>query len=759
MKKEILAAEQKRIDQVEQEIAKQIDETTTKLDRALSERKRVESTYSDTAKVNLAEIDDAMETNAAIQQQKQLVALAVENETILTAKDKNLKLLQKSPYFGRIDITEDGEHETLYIGTSSLISDDDEFLVYDWRAPISSLYYNGQLGPASYQTPMGQIDVSLDLKRQFKIENQKIVKMFDTNETIEDDILQDVLSGESDTHMQNIVATIQRAQNEIIKNVDAQLLVVQGVAGSGKTSAILQRIAYLLYHSKSDLTADQILLFSPNNLFSNYISEVLPSLGEKNMRQVTLHDFLTRRHDGFVIQTLFERFERDQNQLPSATKQVREFKESVEFGQLMREFLASKNVSNSLPFADLYANGEVIITQQEIADIFADTSANSSLKNRLHETKQELGRLFKQKVRQYAHTKQIEAKIENLSDQQLSSLLGDKVNTFATFEAEYQYLSQKLAARELDGLKDAIINDYFYDIYQLYLGFLRQVDQPNLNQKAYLESINLTAEDIEKHHLTIVDAVAILYLRGLLDQSTQNYFMKYLFIDEMQDYSPLFLDYLQLSFPKARLTLLGDQEQNIFEPDTNKNDVKTRYQSIFPNKKLTYHELNTSYRSTKPITDFGKAIINHPEITSFNRDGKKPEIKQFSDYATMLDQYPNLINAELKNNKIVAIITKTGQEAQFLFDNLSKDLPKNLITEKTRSLKHGVLIVPIYLAKGLEFDSVIAHDISSANYNSPHDREIIYTIASRAMHSLTITTTDFSDTFLAQLPPNLFMLK
>lgn len=759
MKKETLAAEQKRVDDVELEIKKQQVETKNKLDRALGERKRVESTYSDTAKVNLAEIDDAMETNAAIQQQKQLVALAVENETILTAKEKHLQLLEKSPYFGRIDIDEGGEKETLYIGTSSLINEDDEFLVYDWRAPISSLYYNGQLGPASYQTPVGQIDVNLDLKRQFKIEDQKITKMFDTNDTVEDDILQDVLAGQSDTHMQNIVATIQKAQNEIIKNVDAQLLVVQGVAGSGKTSAILQRIAYLLYHAKSDLTSDQILLFSPNNLFSNYISEVLPSLGEKNMRQVTLHDFLSRRHDGFHIETLFERFEKDEHNITSATKQIRQFKESISFGDSMKEFVASKNLANEIPFADLYANGEIIISQQEIADIFYQTPKNSSLANRLQETKHHLAKLYKQKVREYSKSQVVATEIENLSDQQLAQLLGDKVNTFANFSDEFTFLSQKIAKQKLAALKTALINDYFYDIYQLYLTFLRQIDETNLNQKAYRESIHLTAEDIEKAQLKVADAVAILYLRSLLDNSIQNFDMKYLFIDEMQDYSPLFLNYLHFAFPKARLTLLGDQEQNIFESDGNKTSVAKKYQAIFPDKKLTYHELNTSYRSTKPITDFGKAIINHPEITSFNRSGDLPIIKQYDDYATMLEEYPKLINAELATNKIVAVITKTSQEAQFLFDNLSKDLPKTLITNKTRSLKPGVLFVPIYLAKGLEFDSVIAHDLSSTNYSDEHDREIIYTIASRAMHKLIITTTDFSKTFLNEIPKNLYMLK
>ena len=177
-------------------------------------------------------------------------------------------------------------------------------------------YYNGTLGKVSYETPMGTLETELKKKRQFTIVNGQIKNMFDTNETVGDEMLQQILGEHSDEYMHNIVATIQKEQNDIIRDTTHDLLLVQGVAGSGKTSAILQRIAFLLYHSRDKLSAEQIVLFSPNLLFSHYISEVLPSLGERNMRQVTLAEFLTQRFQGLKVETLFDRYEK-QNALRS----------------------------------------------------------------------------------------------------------------------------------------------------------------------------------------------------------------------------------------------------------------------------------------------------------------------------------------------------------------------------------------------------------------------------------------------------------
>ena len=294
--------EQHRVDHVVQLIKNRYQTTKEEYETAHQETASVEQNYGQNAKINTYEIDDQMETNAEVQQQKALVSKNILAENILKDQLQVLQTLSDSPYFGRIDIQEDDDQpETLYIGTASFIDSDNNFLVYDWRAPIASIYYNGTLGPVTYQTPMGAQKADLLKKRQFKIKHGTIQHMFDTNETVGDDILQAVLGEHSTAYMQNIVATIQKEQNAIIRDTESDLLLVQGVAGSGKTSTILQRIAFLLYHSRQELNADQIVLFSPNLLFSNYISAVLPSLGERNMRQVTLAEFFGQRLQGNAV--------------------------------------------------------------------------------------------------------------------------------------------------------------------------------------------------------------------------------------------------------------------------------------------------------------------------------------------------------------------------------------------------------------------------------------------------------------------------
>ena len=319
--------EQQRVTEVIEKIDEQKQHTEDLYHKAHQETSQVERNYSQNAKVNLIEADDRIETHAEIQQQKGLVARAVENEAILKRQIDELSDLQKSPYFGRIDIKDADEPdiESLYIGISSFADRDGNFLIYDWRAPISSIYYNGTLGKVKYDTPAGMMETELIKKRQFTINHGEIQHMFDTNETVGDELLQQALGEQNDEYMRNIVATIQKEQNDIIRDVYSDLLVVQGVAGSGKTSAILQRIAFLLYHSRTSLNADEIVLFSPNKLYSRYISDVLPSLGERNMRQLTLAEFFSRRLEGMQVQTLFDRFE-NQHQLTEYEQNLIDFK-------------------------------------------------------------------------------------------------------------------------------------------------------------------------------------------------------------------------------------------------------------------------------------------------------------------------------------------------------------------------------------------------------------------------------------------------
>ena len=394
--------EQARVNRVDEEIAHQIDATEEAVAAAHKETRAVEKNYSENASINRYEVDDIAESRSELEQQRRLVSQAAENETILQHQLQTLKNLQGSPYFGRIDILDPGEKnpESLYIGTASLMNDDKtDFLVYDWRAPISGVYYNGNLGPVKYTTPAGVQSTELVKKRQFTIKNGQITNMFDTNDTVGDELLQAALGEQNDQYMHNIVATIQQEQNDIIRDIKSDLVLVQGVAGSGKTSAILQRIAYLLYHSRAELNADQIVLFSPNNLFSHYISEVLPSLGERNMRQVTLAGFLRRRFEGLQVETLFDRYE--ERQKNGGDHVVADFLEGAPVMAAVFDYVHQLTV-DQIQFADLTFNSQVFFSADHIRDPYRALPKTMTAADRLVHLKNKLIRELHHRVREEA---------------------------------------------------------------------------------------------------------------------------------------------------------------------------------------------------------------------------------------------------------------------------------------------------------------------------------------------------------------------
>lgn len=740
--------EQKRVDAVIDEIKKQQATTQVEYEKAHQETSSVERNYVQNARINTLEVDDQMETNAEVQQQKNLVAKTLENENILKKQLDTLKILNDSPYFGRIDIQDpdETEPETLYIGTASLVDDNHDFLIYDWRAPISSIYYNGALGKVSYQTPMGNEETELLKKRQFTIENGKIINMFDTNETVGDEILQNVLGEHSDEYMRNIVATIQKEQNDIIRDTKHDLLLVQGVAGSGKTSAILQRIAFLLYHSRDKLEADQIVLFSPNLLFSHYISEVLPSLGERNMRQVTLAEFLKNRLEGLNVENLFMRYEQE-NSLSVEKKKIRQQKESPRYMQQITDYVDNLS-NNAVQFRSIYLNGSEFFNNSQINDIYNSLPQLMKPAQKFAETKNKLIKLLNQKIKREALSEWVLERIENLSDEQYYDILGNKRRgSFQSLEDEQFYIGRKIVHKEWANVYDGIYNDYFIDTYAQYRDFLKH---------NYPQALDDFDSNLELHKMALEDCAPLLYLRDRLTGSGINHGIAHLFIDEMQDYSLPQLIYLHYIFPEAKFTLLGDSEQALFNEFRTPDELLAYYERHLDFKRANIIKLNKSYRSTQQITDFMKSLLpDGNEIISFTRTGPLPEIIQ-----SVTDKQA-LQNLKLKlrsyhEEKRVAIITRNKQEASELYRLLKREFNPTLLNDTSRSLPLGVIILPIYLAKGLEFDNVIAFGISTENYSGARAIGILYTICSRAMHHLTLITCGQLPELLQEVDPQLY---
>ncbi|WP_143463384.1 RNA polymerase recycling motor HelD [Levilactobacillus enshiensis] len=734
------AAEQQRVDQVADQIGERIDKTVADYTAAHKELRNVLKNYSENTSVNWFEVDDRIETSAELQQQRALVSRLTENQNIIEGQLDTYKELQKSPYFGRIDIQDPGESqpESLYIGTASFVDEDQNFLVYDWRAPVSSIYYNGVLGEVAYSTPAGNQETNLLKKRQFLIQDGKIESMFDTNETVGDEMLQHALGEQNDATMQNIVSTIQREQNDIIRDTKSDLLVVQGVAGSGKTSAILQRIAFLLYHSRRDLEADQIVLFSPNRLFSHYISDVLPSLGERNMRQVTLAEFLTQRFQGLNVQTQFERYEEDQ-QTP-VNLPLRNFRESAAMMTAINDYCHQVSPAE-LQFTDIRFKGRVFFDKEEIRDIYSQFPAATAPADRFLRTKNELEKRLKRRIREEAKADWVRDTIDQLSDEDYHNLLGEKhLGTFEQLDDEIDFIARQIVRRRLRQVDDAIYNGYFLDAYTQYTAFLKQCPLPDdVSTADWQTVIDAYQHDIEYHKLALTDAAPLLYLRDILAGGGANHRMQHLFIDEMQDYSMAQLIYLQHAFPRAKLTLLGDSEQALFKAVESPESILKKLDAALNVKRSRLITLRRSYRSTLPITTFAKALLpDGDKIEAFNRPGDLPKVVIRYDTDAAFKALAHELRLELATNGTVAILTKSTAEAKYVYQELHTEFALTRLTDTDRSLPKGIVVLPIYLAKGLEFDSVIAYNVSAENYPDTQLTGTLYTIASRAMHHLTL---------------------
>ena len=734
------AHEQHRVDDVVQQIGTRIDRTTSEYNDAHKELRNVLKNYTENTSVNWFEVDDRIETSAELQQQRALVSRLTENQNIIKDQLTTFQELKKSPYFGRIDIQDPDETtpESLYIGTASFVDDDENFLVYDWRAPISSIYYNGVLGQVAYDTPAGPQQTDLLKKRQFLIQDSQIQSMFDTNETVGDEMLQHVLGEQNDATMQNIVATIQREQNDIIRDVHSDLLVVQGVAGSGKTSAILQRIAFLLYHSRRDLEADQIVLFSPNRLFSHYISDVLPSLGERNMRQVTLAEFLTQRFQGLKVQTQFERYESDQQHPVHLA--LRSFQESAAMMDAVADY-AKRCPADDLQFTDIRFNGRIFFDHQEIRDIYRQFPAALPAAERFLKTKNVLEKRLRKQIAAEAKADWVRDTIDQLSDEDYHNLLGAKhLGQFEQLDDEIDFIARQIVRRRLRQVDDAIYNGYFLDVYSQYTAFLKQCPLPaDVAADQWQRVIDRYQHDIEFHRLALTDAAPLLYLRDLLIGGGMNHQMQHLFVDEMQDYSIAQLIYLQHAFPRAKLTLLGDSEQALFKAVESPESILKKLGAALHAKHARLITLRRSYRSTLPITTFAKALLpDGDQIEAFNRPGDLPKVVIRYDDAAAFKALAHEVQTELATSGTVAILTKNTAEAKYVYQELHATIDLTRLTDTDRSLPKGVVVLPIYLAKGLEFDSVIAYNVSAQNYPDQQFTGTLYTIASRAMHHLTL---------------------
>ena len=749
--------EQQRVDNVMQIIANQIRELEEETSRRRDEVVNIRKHFWDEIKVNTDTFDDYLETIIGLRQEAQNLAV---NESTHRHASKRLTTLQRMreiPYFGRIDFKEEGisSEEQIYIGISSLTDENgDDFLIYDWRAPISSVYYDYQPGPAQYKTPGGIIEGTLEKKWQYLIRGGKLQSMFDTSLTIGDEILQQVLGKGSDKQMHNIVATIQQEQNQIIRHDRGRLLIVHGAAGSGKTSAAMQRIAYLLYKYRGNLSADQIILFSPNALFNSYVSNVLPELGEENMQQVTFQDYLNHRlGKEFQVENPFEQLEyvltaaTDTSAYKSRVASIG-FKASTKFFEAIDSYKKSLESSGML-FKDIIFRRKSLITAEQIADRFYRMDTSLHFYSRLEKLKDWLIKQIKE-IEKAERTKPwVQEEIELLSNEEyhkaqtyLAKKRGFKGEAIADYEIEPEALAQLIVRQKLKPLRKRIQAFHFIDIKGIYKNLFAN---PMLIEQwiegempaEWAEICQATLEKLNDGKLSYEDATPFLLMKELIQGFQSNRSIKHILVDEAQDYSPFQFEFLKRLFPAAKVTVLGDFNQAIFAHASRMIDFQT-LSGIYGEAESSVINITRSYRSTKPIIELTRRLVpNGDRIVPFERDGEKPELVQLSNLAE-LHSCIALKVATLRSlhYNSIAIICKSAEESMRAYEALSDIENIKLMKSGSFEYEQGVVIIPSYLAKGIEFDAVIIYDASEEVYGDESLRRVFYTACTRAMHYL-----------------------
>lgn len=581
---------------------------------------------------------------------------------------KQLQMLKDVPYFARIDFQEDDEDEIekVYIGRFSFCDDHMNVWVYDWRAPISEMYYEYELGPAAYFAPIGKIEGVITTKRQYQIKNGQLLYAADNGSSIHDEVLLSELSKTSDKRMQDIVATIQKEQNQIIRREQKGTLIIQGVAGSGKTSVALHRIAYYLYRNKGSINAEHILIFSPNKVFADYISGVLPELGEEPICDKCIQDIAVE-----LLEDEFETYEEQLERLLSKSdlaydKRVK-LKSSLQFAEQMEHYIDWLEDNNFVPKDYIY-NGSVI-------------------------EKKYIWRSFSQQRKMPVY--------ERL--RQMSIDIVQRIKEMNTMESKVPSKSE---------------------VYKVLCGMLL-VKEPMTLYKQMFEWSHLEEAFIESKKLEFADVFPILYLKIYLFGVNQED-IRYVVIDEMQDYSPIELKVINKLYPCPKM-LLGDMGQNI-NPAFELN--KQGYEALYPDCQFVH--LNKSYRSTCEIMELAQQVKKDAYIEPTLRHGDVPEKLTLPSHKQMIHYIQDRIEAFKKGTSgTLGILCYSRKEANALYEEIRTQEDVHFL-DACKSFTQGVQICSTYMAKGLEFDEVIV--VNSKQFSE----SLLYVACTRAMHQLTL---------------------
>ena len=611
--------------------------------------------------------------------QQALLHQAHANEEKLSKRKRLTKMLE-TPFFGRVDFRYDGEEEseTFYIGIGNFAPRAGmRPLIYDWRAPVSGLFYDYDRGPAAYDAPGGRMEGEITSKWQYKIKNGHMIYGFESDTKIDDEILKQELGSGGDVQLKNIVRTIQKEQNAIIRNTEDRILAIQGAAGSGKTSVALHRIAYLLYHDRENLKAANILILSPNNAFSDYISHILPELGEEHIQEMSF-DLFAYKELKEVANDCEDRYDYLEKKMKfqDSEWEIRfKEKQSASFIGQMEGFLA--------------------MLEEDLVNIRSFTFKG------FHKTEEEIIHLFYFKFQTVPLLARMDAVMEYLID-------------------EYETLRGKnISEEDMEALRETFQKMYVTtDLYEIYGWLLKDCGYPELSNAEY-----------ERRKLEYEDVFPMLYLKYRLKGSRKHKNIKHLVIDEMQDYSYLQYSILSMLF-HCRMTILGDRAQTM---DSECQDVTKFLPKIF-GRKIRKIVMNKSYRNTLEIAEYAERIRGGEGLELFQRHGKEVEEFHGLSMEEMLENIEKQVKSANAQYETAAVITMNESDAYDIYRLLkNRQIPVSYMDRDTSVFKKGMTVTTFYLAKGLEFDQVFA---VLGRETNPLYKQAKYISATRALHEL-----------------------
>ena len=615
--------------------------------------------------------------------QQVMAATSQEAEKVFMKRNylKRLVQIKNKPYFASIIFKDEaGKIYNIYISLTYLKDKKLNNILYDWRSPICSLFYDYETGPCSYKAPGGIYSGELKRKRQYKIDDRKLVGVFDNSLNIDDEVLQEVLSSESSDKMKNVVNTIQQEQNKVIRNVEDNNLIVQGIAGSGKTTVALHRIAFLLYRI-NNLTSNNILIFSPNAIFTEYISDVLPSLGESNTLQTTFNDYMS--------------------------SMIKEYKEVESFTDFVSRYYTYSEINPDLV---RYKQSDEIIDH-----------LNTYLDNYISNCKI-INDFF-------------EGEVHFVSKDEVNEMIHYKYSRFPLFE-RIDEISKKLSANFYKGSSKK--TKTFGKLLRENANFVK--DYKTIYKNFWMSNftkIKLSEDEINsfinRENINYDDALLFTYIKGVLEGFRYENSIKQVVIDEAQDYSRLQYIIISKIFQRADFTILGDINQNI-NPYYSYDSLES-LTDLFKGSSI-YLELLKTYRSSPEIIAYTNKILGLNHVNAIRQDNNKPVImrKNITDLRqSLLDDIKYL----QESYKSTAIITKDYKEAEKIYDILGNDISISLVDANSKSFSKDLIIIPAYAAKGLEFDSVIIYNDRMNSYKN-NERNLLYVACTRCQHELII---------------------